>query len=131
MSKKKGTRAERELLHLFWDNGFAVTRTAGSGSITIPSCDLLAGKNGKTLAVECKFIKNSIYIKEERINELREFSEKFGAEPWFGIKVMNKGWFFLPLEKIGKGKGNNYVISYDIAKNKGINFDNLILDIEK
>ena len=61
MSKKKGTRAERELLHLLWNANFATLRTAGSGSITIPSCDLLVGKRGKVFAIECKFIKDKIY----------------------------------------------------------------------
>src|SRR3989344_8101552 len=120
MSKKKGTRAERELLHMFYDNVFGVLRTACSGSITIPSCDLLVGKNGKVLAIECKFIKENIYIKKDRIKELIDFSKKFGAEPLFGVKVMNKGWFFLNLDKLEKSKGNNYVISYNLAKRKGI-----------
>ena len=130
MSKKKGTRAERELLHMFYDNGFGVLRTAGSGSITIPSCDLLVGKNGKVLAIECKFIKENIYIKKDRIKELIDFSKKFGAEPLFGVKVMNKGWFFLNLDKLEKSKGNNYVISYNLAKRKGISFNDLINGIK-
>ena len=32
--KSKGTRAERELLHLFWENEWACMRSAGSGSTT-------------------------------------------------------------------------------------------------
>ena len=71
MSKAKGTRAERELLHMLFENGAAVLRTAGSGSTTIPSCDLLVGKNGKVMAIECKFIKDNIYIKKDRMKELK------------------------------------------------------------
>ncbi len=111
---------------MFFDIGAAVIRTAGSGSINIPSCDLLVGKNGKVLAIECKFIKENIYIKKERIKELKDFSKKFGAEPWFGIKVMNKGWFFLSLDKLEKSSKDNYIISFNIAKNKGLDFDNFI-----
>lgn len=40
MNKKKGIAAERELLHLLWDKGFACCRVAGSGSIPEPNCDL-------------------------------------------------------------------------------------------
>lgn len=131
MSKAKGTRAERELLHMLFDNGAAVLRTAGSGSTTIPSCDLLVGKNGKVIAIECKFIKNSIYIKKERISELIDFSDKFGAEPWFGIKIMSKGWYFLSLDKIEKSSsGENYVINLEKTKRNGMNFNDFISILE-
>tara|TARA_Y100000310_G_scaffold302635_1_gene340137 strand:- start:2765 stop:3154 length:390 start_codon:yes stop_codon:yes gene_type:complete len=126
MSKKKGTRAERELLHLLWNANFATLRTAGSGSITIPSCDLLVGKKGKVFAIECKFIKDKIYILQDRIKELKEFSRKFGAQPLIGVKVMNKGWFFLELNKLEKSKGGNYIVSFDLAKRKGVELKDFI-----
>jgi|TARA_B100001971_G_C18153359_1_gene517110 Holliday junction resolvase len=131
MSKAKGTRAERELLHMFHEKEFSVLRVAGSGSSTIPSCDLLVGKNGKSLAVECKFIKDKIYFRDEQIEELKEFSKTFGADLIFAIKVMSKGWFFLELENLGKSSKGTYLISYDVAKERGLNFDEFISNFEK
>jgi|TARA_Y100000310_G_scaffold341870_1_gene442646 Holliday junction resolvase len=130
-SKAKGTRAERELLHMFHEKDFAVLRVAGSGSSTIPSCDLLVGKDGRSLAVECKFIKDKIYFRDEQIKELKEFSKIFGANLVFAIKVMSRGWFFLDLESLGKSSKGTYLISYDVAKEKGLSFDEFILNFEK
>jgi Holliday junction resolvase - archaeal type len=41
--KSKGSKAERDLIHLFWSKGFAAMRAAGSGSSQHPSPDILAG----------------------------------------------------------------------------------------
>ena len=57
--KKKGTDAERDLIHIFWKNGWAAVRIAGSGSMKYPSPDILAGKNGTLYAIECKTTKSS------------------------------------------------------------------------
>ena len=35
--KSKGSNAERQLLHMFWDAGWACLRSAGSGSMNHPS----------------------------------------------------------------------------------------------
>ncbi|RLF35109.1 MAG: Holliday junction resolvase, partial [Thermoplasmata archaeon] len=111
MSKKRGIAAEREPLHLFWENGFAVARVAGSGSIPEPSCDLLVGNGKKKYAIECKTTrKTKKYIGKKQIKEFLKFSERFGLEPIIAIKFIRKGWFFLApknLDKTGKG----YVIS--------------------
>jgi len=92
---------------------------------------LLVGKNGKSLAVECKFIKDKIYFRDEQIEELKEFSKTFGADLIFAIKVMSKGWFFLELENLGKSSKGTYLISYDVAKERGLNFDEFISNFEK
>src|SRR3989344_2985518 len=42
--KQKGSKAERELLHMFWAKNFATIRSAGSGSMKYPGPDLLVGK---------------------------------------------------------------------------------------
>ena len=127
-SKKKGTRYERELFHLFWDTGtWSAVRSAGSGSTPLPSPDILASNNNRTIALECKSIKSgSKYLEKEKMEELIKFSTLFGAEPWLGIRFDNKGWFFLKPEDLQKNKNENYSISLDYAKEKGINFENLI-----
>ena len=72
MSKKKGSRTERELLKLFWESGWYCIRMAGSGSMPLPCPDLLSGKKGRSLAIECKSGKgkNRRYIPKEQIDDL-------------------------------------------------------------
>ena len=99
--KAKGIRAERELVGMFWDSDWAATRVAGSGNTTLPSTDVIAGKNGRTLALECRTVNNDrIYIDKEKVNGMLEFTKKSGYEGWFAIKFDRKGWFFLPCHKI-------------------------------
>ena len=126
--KAKGTNAERELIHLFWAAGWASLRCAGSGSMRYPSPDILAGNSLRKLAIECKTSKNNnIYIPIKELNELKEFSNKFGAEAWVGVKVQ-KEWYFLNLEDTNQTV-KNHSISLVLAKQKGLLFDELIGNI--
>ena len=50
--KSKGSKAERDLMHLFWENGFAAMRAAGSGSTQHPSADVVAGNGKLYFAIE-------------------------------------------------------------------------------
>ncbi|MBT6995394.1 Holliday junction resolvase [Candidatus Woesearchaeota archaeon] len=127
MSKAKGTRAERELFHLFWKNNFAAIRSAGSGSTTMPAPDILAGNKNKLLAIECKSIKNNKqYFPKKEIQELFEFSDKINAKPFIGMRFDNHGWFFLNAKKLKTNKNGNYSISLKLSKVEGINFKELI-----
>tara|TARA_Y100000310_G_C20167708_1_gene572150 strand:- start:141 stop:572 length:432 start_codon:yes stop_codon:yes gene_type:complete len=128
MSKNKGSRTERELMNMFFQtNEFIALRAAGSGSTPLPCTDLIVGGNGRVLAIECKSGKGTRYIKKQQIEELLEFSKRFGAEPWLGTRFDNNEWLFLEISNLKKSKtGNNYVINLSLAKEKGINFDELI-----
>ena len=124
--KSKGISAERELLHLFWKNDWACIRVAGSGNVSFPVPDLLAGNSVRKLAIECKTIKdNKKYFSDEDIDQITEFSKRFGAEPWLAVKFINVGWYFISLDDLEKTK-NNFVVSLGLAKNKGLSFDELI-----
>ena len=124
--KSKGINAERELIHKFWAGGWAAIRVAGSGSSRYPSPDILAGNNVRKIAIECKSCKEkSKYFTKDEINALKEFARIFGAETWVGIRFDNVGWYFLTLDDM-KDTGNNYLVSYDIAKNKGLLFEGMI-----
>jgi len=127
-SKTKGSRTERELLHLFWENKWFCIRMAGSGSMPLPCPDLLSGKKGRTLAIECKSSKGTQrrYIPKEQINELKEFSNGFGAEPWIGIRFNVMPWLFLKPSQLGKSNGSNYYIDRELAVKNGISFKELI-----
>jgi len=126
-TKAKGSRAERELFHLLWENGYAVLRAAGSGSTTRPAPDLLASNGKKCLAIECKSIKSDKkYFEEEEIQQLLLFANTFGAEAWLAIRFDNKGWFFLQANNIPKSKGNNYVLSFLQLQKDGLQFEEFI-----
>ena len=128
MSKSKGSRLERELIAKFYNTGkFIPLRAAGSGSTPLPSPDLLVGGKGRVLAIECKGGKSSRYIDKQQIAELKEFAEKFGAEPWVGARFNNTEWLFLKIEDLKESKtGNNFVVDIKFAKERGRKFEQLI-----
>lgn len=127
-SKKKGTRAERELIHLFWNQGnWACIRVAGSGSMPIPCPDLVVGNGKRVLAIECKSLSDNIkYFKKEELSDLLEFSKKFGAEAWLGIRFDHIGWFFVQPENLILSKKGTPSISLKEAQEIGLKFEQLI-----
>ncbi len=125
-SKSKGSNAERELLHLFWSNKWAALRSAGSGSMKYPGPDLIASNKVRTLAIECKSTKGKKkYLEKDDIDQLKEFCNIFGAEPWFAVRFSRKDWLFLSLDDIEK-TGNGYVIDSEVAERRGLLLDELI-----
>ena len=126
-SKKKGSRLERELFHMFWkQKGWCGLRVAGSGSTTLPAPDLIVGNGSRVLAIECKSGKGRRDIKKEQVDELKIFAKLFGAEPWIGVRFDNMPWHFLQLEKLGKSKGKNYFVDSKLVVSNGIKFEELI-----
>ncbi len=128
MSKTKGSRAERELLAMFWENNFGGYRAAGSGSTPLPSPDILVGNGKRYLAIECKSLKNKAkYLEAEQVEELIKFSKVFGAEPWIGLRFNNLGWYFIQPENLDKSeKKGTFIASLEILKQKGLTFNELI-----
>lgn len=125
-SKSKGSKAERELLHMFWNRGVACLRSAGSGSMKYPGPDLIVGNKIRTLAIECKSTKeNKKYLDEDDIKQLKEFCDIFGAEPWFAVRFARTSWLFLSLEDIEKTE-NGYVIDSKVAERRGLLIDELL-----
>ncbi|MEK6984667.1 MAG: Holliday junction resolvase Hjc [Nanoarchaeota archaeon] len=126
--KNKGTNAERELLHMFWNRNWACLRSAGSGSMKYPGPDLLAGSkdNNRKLAIECKTTnKGKIYLSNYDIDKLKEFSNIFDARAWFAVKFQKKDWRFLSFEDLKKKK-NSYIIDSKVVDLNGISFEELI-----
>ena len=112
---------------MFWEtNLWAGIRTAGSGSTTVPAPDLLMGSKTRKLAIECKSGKDKRYLTKKEVDELKFFADKFGAEAWIAMRFNNVDWLFLKPDDLGVSKGNNYFASIDLAKRKGISFENLI-----
>tara|TARA_Y100000310_G_C20123357_1_gene552490 strand:+ start:211 stop:522 length:312 start_codon:yes stop_codon:yes gene_type:complete len=101
---------------------------AGSGSMPLPCPDLLSGKKGRSLAIECKSGKGKQrrYITKEQIDELKSFSKGFGAEPWVGVRFDGMEWFFLKPSQLGRSNGGgNYYFDKMLVGERGICFGEL------
>ncbi len=124
--KGKGTKAERELIHKFWQNGWAALRAAGSGSMKYDSPDIIAGNHSKKIALECKATKANIqYLTKDEIFALRSFSHLFGATPYIAIKFDYLDWMFFELKML-KETGKNFAMSRERAKELSFSFSELL-----
>ena len=127
--KSKGINAERELIHLFWNNNWSAVRVAGSGNTQFPSPDILAGNAKRMLAIEAKVTKSRYkHFPADEINQLKLFSAKFGAEPWIAVKFNRNSWFFLEISSLTQ-TGANFSVSLALAKEKGLAFEELIKEV--
>ena len=134
-----GVKAERDLVHMFWKAGFAVLRAPASGGGTmLPRPDIIAGSavREKYFVLEIKTVrKDTLYISNEQIDGLLEFSKRIGFEPFLGVKFKNKkkGFFFLrvPDQLLNVRNGSNYKITFAHASSQGISFGELIGDFQQ
>lgn len=125
--KQKGSHAERELIHLFWKEGWAAVRVAGSGSMKYPSPDVVASNALRRMAIECKAVgEEKKYLTQAEIDQLVTFSQTFGAEAWLAVRFDNENWYFFSLDDLRSTKGNNYVLDLTLAKQKGLLFEEAI-----
>lgn len=126
MSKRKGSNAERELLHMFWAKDWACLRIAGSGSMKYPSPDLMVSNKLRRFAIECKTTQEKKkYFEKEEILALKKFAEMFGAEAWLAIKFKKECWIFVSPEDL-EDTGNSLSIGIEKTKMKGLLFEELI-----
>ncbi len=124
--KNKGSNAERELVRMFWEAGWAAVRVAGSGLTKNPNPDVLAANKLRRLSIECKTTKQiNKYFSEEDIKQIKDFSEKFGTEAWFGIKINTMKWYFISVEDLEKTE-KGYKVSIPLLKRRGFLFEELI-----
>lgn len=130
MSKRKGSRVERELIKLFTEKGWRAARVAGSGVHDDSPCDLIAGKVGRSgYAVEVKSSKlgRRIYISKDQINDFVVFANTFGLKPVLAIRFNYEGWLFMDPQHLGD-TGKNWWVSLDLAKEKGKRFGQFFED---
>ena len=129
--KAKGTKGERELVHVFNQAGWSCVRIAGSGSSHYPSPDLLVGNAIRRLAIECKVTADQKkYLDQDDIEQLRIFSQRFGAEAWIAVRFPREPWYFLLLEDL-ENTGNCWAVSLALAKRKGLSVQELMGTVEK
>ncbi len=125
--KSKGSNAERELIHAFWKKQYAAFRSAGSGSNAYPCPDIIAGNNIRKFAIECKSTKSiKQYLTRKEVTELITFGKIFGAQVWFAIRFDRLQWFFLTPDDLDETEGENFVVSIELAKRKGLSFEELV-----
>ncbi|MEK6951301.1 MAG: Holliday junction resolvase Hjc [Nanoarchaeota archaeon] len=124
-SKAKGIQGERELVIAFNEAGWSCVRIAGSGSSHYPAPDILAGNAQRRVAIECKVTKDhKKYFPDEEVEQLKAFSQKFGAESWIGLRFPRQPWYFVLLEDLEK-TGNLWAISQEAAQRKGLKMEEL------
>ena len=125
--KAKGTQAENELIHKFWENNWVCVRVAGSGSTQFPSPDLLASRGDKKIVMEVKVVNDTKkYFKEQEIKDLEFFALKFGTEAWVGVRFEGNQWYFIPTSELEETKSGNYKIDLITMKRSGFTFEEMI-----
>lgn len=122
-NKAKGSKAERELVKIFTEQGWRAVRVAGSGVGEDSPCDLLAAKTGrKGFSVECKSSKKTtIYISKSQIEDFVTFSYILGLKPVIAARFNREGWLFVSPETL-KDTGKFWALSLKTAKQKGKKF---------
>ena len=125
-NKHKGANAERELLHMLSEQGFAVVRVAGSGMISETSADLIAGNSFKRFVIECKTCKDKKrYLEKQQIADLKEFACKFGFPALIAVKFNRQGWWFIEPEKL-EDTGKGLAIYLEDIQKIGKSFDEIV-----
>ncbi|MDE1846030.1 MAG: hypothetical protein KGH53_02005 [Candidatus Micrarchaeota archaeon] len=124
---QKGARGERELLNRFFDLGYSVIRSAGSGVNSI-SPDIFVMKGGRGFAFECKaWDKDSISIEWDKWDALKKWEENSKLPMFMAWRMSNVGWFFIRLDEMRKNT-KSYSVTKKTAIKIGRVFDNLILE---
>jgi Holliday junction resolvase len=128
----RGIYEERGLVNILWKRGFAVVRVPASGSATKrPLPDMVAGsrKRGLHLAIEAKAIgAETIYVDKKCVDQLVEFAETFGCEPFLAVKFKGRArnWIFLRPEQLRSTKGKSLRVCLKDAVIEGIDIRTLV-----
>ncbi|ASJ00955.1 Holliday junction resolvase Hjc [Thermococcus gorgonarius] len=118
MRYHRGASAERELIKALEEKGFAVVRSAGSKKV-----DVIAGNGKLYLCIEVKSTHSDrVYLGDEDVRKLAEFSKRFGGKAVLAVKFINRGWRFFDLDNLVKS-GKNYKITYS---NSGMTLEELL-----
>ncbi len=81
--------------------------------------DVVAIKSGKVLVLEvkCRSKVESIYIKEDQINKLREFANRSGGYAFIAIRIPKGVWKLVSIDSIEKVSNNTYRLSRELIIN--------------
>lgn len=118
MRYRTGASAERELIKMLENAGFAVVRSAGSKKV-----DIIAGNGKVFLCIEVKSTHDErLYFSEEDYEKLVSFSKRFGGKAVIAVKFINRGWRFFYPESLQK-RGKNYKL--DVQTKDYLTFDEI------
>lgn len=125
-TKARGSAAERELAHLFWDAGWAAFRAPASGAMQHDLPDVIAGHGNRKLAIEAKLTTKEVqYLSKEEVASLVAFTQRFGCEAWIGVKFARKGWRFLAPEDLRVTQAS-HAVTLEEANARGLTFEELV-----
>ena len=111
----KGARGERELLNRFYKMGYSVVRSAGSGVNSL-SPDILAIKNGRGYAFECKaWDNNRLSIEADKYDTLVEWERNTLMRTYMAWRMSNNGWFFIEMHEMSRSDK-----SYGVTKRRAL-----------
>lgn len=106
----KGARAERELLHIFHDNGWSVIRSSGSG-VNALSPDVIFLRDRNAVCIECKaWDRGSLSLDPEQYLKLIEWERNTSFPTYVAWRMNGRGWFFIRLEEFRKTE-KNYTVT--------------------
>lgn len=112
---RKGYVSERELKIFLEKQGWTVIRSGGS-----KKPDLIAGKEGKILVIECKATKSKAYVDPEEIEALKITASQFNGTPLLAVRCSsNRGdkWKLIPIDDL-KRSGKFFVASTSDSEQK-------------
>lgn len=134
MSKQKGDSYERELVHLFKDDGWFCRRAGGSGAGRSDSYDLIAARAGEVYVMEVKYVGKKgpdyTYVDEAKVLGVEDpdddlpasetmglvgIAEAFGGEPRvvgrFWRDTTFHAWTIDDCPRAGDGEGGNFKVT--------------------
>jgi Holliday junction resolvase len=119
--KKRGYDAERELVHMFRDEGYAAIRVPVSAPSKEPLPDVFAVKGNSILSIEVKSQIRYAYYKAHQVKKLLDFLDIHKIYPRkyavLAAKFKYKGWWFDLAEK-----NQDYMIKI----NQGLTWNELL-----
>ncbi len=125
--RRKGIRAERDLLEKLWKLGIGAVRVAGSGVSTYPSTDIIAGFKGRVAVIEVKVSsKEVIYVPPEEVKSINLLAEVMGADPWLAIRFTSDrrgGFYMLRLDEARELRSGYLSVDFELVRTKGISIE--------
>ena len=98
----KGSNGEYELIDAFEEHGYRALRAPGSGTTERESPDLVIGDCETYYAFEVKRWKRAEYkyVEKRELEELWNWAEGFGAEPFLAVRFNYGDWGFFKREEL-------------------------------
>ena len=118
-SKRKGSRAENELMKILMGAGFSAVRAAGSGTGS-PCPDILAFKGIDQYGFECKAVdKPNMQLRAEQIEDLIAWQENTNITAYIAWRIRGGKWLFVRTDYLKRNQ-KAYSLSLEDAKKYGL-----------